>query len=87
MKKSAARSLPQGNWYISGEHRLDCLLGLMLGTDLAIISIIGNVSVYSGPVDSGLGHVSHLLYCPMVVVEITEHPLIQLRVYTHSVSL
>ena len=28
--------LPQGIWYISGEYRLDCLLGLMLGSDHAI---------------------------------------------------
>ena len=59
----------------------------MLGTDLAAINIIGNVSICSGPVDSGLEEVSHLLYASVIVVEIIEHPLIQLRVYTHFVSL
>ena len=50
--------LPQGIWHISGECRLDCLLGLMLGTGLAMINIIGDVGIYPGPVDSGLGEVS-----------------------------
>ena len=63
------------------------MLGLMLGTDLATVKIIGNVSFYSGPVDGGLGEVSHLLYASVIVVEITEHPLIQLKGYTHTVSL
>ena len=44
-----------GIWYISGEHRLDCLLGLMLGTNLASINIISDVHIYSRPVDGGLG--------------------------------
>ena len=46
--------LSQGIWYISGEHSLDCLLGHMLDTNLAMINIIGNVHIYSGPIDSGL---------------------------------
>ena len=37
-----------------------------------MINIIGNVSIFSGPVDSGLEEVSHLLYTSVVVVEITE---------------
>ena len=45
------------------------------------MNIIGNVSILSGPVDSGLGEVSHLLYTSVVVVEITGNPLIQLRGY------
>ena len=76
-----------GIWYISRKHRLDCLLGIMLGTDLAMINIIGNVRIYSGPGDGGLGEVSHLLYASVIVVEITEHPLIQCRGYTHSVCI
>ena len=79
--------LPQGIWYISGEHRLDCLLGLMLGTTLALINVINNVCIYSKLVDGGLGQVSHLFHSSVVVVEITEHPIIQFRGYTHSVSL
>ena len=31
--------LPEGIWCISQEHRLDSLLGFMLGTDLAMIDI------------------------------------------------
>ena len=54
--------LPWGIWCISWEHRLDWLLGLMLGTDLGMIIIISNVSICSGLVDIGLGEVSHLLY-------------------------
>ena len=34
-----------GIWHISGEHRLDCLLGLMLGTGFATINIIGDVNI------------------------------------------
>ena len=45
--------LPWGIWHISRDHSLDCLLGLMLGTNLASINIINNVHIYSGPVDSG----------------------------------
>ena len=74
----SCKVLPLGFWYISGEHRLDCLLSLILGTDRAVINIIGDVSIYSGPVNSGLGEVSYLLYASVIVV-ITEHPLIQLR--------
>ena len=76
--------LPWEIWCISGEHRLDCL---MLGTDLAMINIIDNVSIYSGPVDGGLGEVCHLLYPSVVVVQETEHLFIQLRGFAHSVSL
>ena len=71
--------LPGNSWHISQEHRLDCLLGLMLGTNLALINIISDVSIYSGPVDGGLGEVSHLLYASIVVVKVTEHHLIHLR--------
>ena len=46
-------SCPWGIWYISGEHRLDCLLGSMLGTNFALINTIGDVQVYAGPVDGG----------------------------------
>ena len=55
---------------------MDCLLGLMLGTGLAMINIIGNVSIYPRPVDSGLGEVSHLLNSSVVVMQVSEHPLI-----------
>ena len=79
--------LPWGIWYISGMHRLDCFLVLVLGMELAMINIIGNVSIYSGTVDGGLGQVSHLLYASVIVVEISEHPLTQLRGYTHCLPL
>ena len=71
--------LSWGIWYILQEHRLDCLLGLMLGTKLALINIISDVHVYSGPVDSGFGQESHLFYSSVVVVDSTEHGLIHLR--------
>ena len=51
------------------------------------LKIIGNVSIYPRPVDSGLGEISHLLNSSMVAMQVTEHSLIQLRRYTHSVSL
>ena len=82
----SCQDLPWGT-HISGDHRLDCLLGLKLDTDLAMINIISDVCIYSRPVDGSLGQVSHFLYASMVVVEITEHPLIQLKRYTHSVFL
>ena len=44
-KEISCYLLPWEIWHIYGEHRLDCLLGLMLGTGLARINIIGNVSV------------------------------------------
>ena len=59
----------------------------MLGTGLATIDTTGEVSIYPGPVGSGLGEVSHLLNSSMVAMQVTEHSLIQLRRYTHSVSL
>ena len=34
-----------------------------------------------------LGEVSHLLYVSVIVTQVTEHPLIQLRGCAHSVSL
>ena len=71
--------LPQGIWFISGEHRLDCLHDLMLGTNLALINIICDVCICSRPVDRCLGQVSHLFYSSVVVMEITEHSLIHLR--------
>ena len=86
-KDVCCQVLPRGIWYISGKHRLDCLLGLMLGIDLTMINIIGNVGIYSGPVEGGLGEVCHFLYTSVVVVEITEHPFIQLRGYAHFFSL
>ena len=86
-KEVSCQVLPWGVWYIVREHRLDCLFGLMLGTDLAMINIISNVSVYSWPVDNGLGEMSYLLYASVIVVEITECPFIQLSEYTHSFSL
>ena len=59
----------------------------MLGTNLAMINIICNVHIYSGLVDIGFGQVSHLFYSSVVVVEITECPLIKLKGYAHAVSL
>ena len=70
--------LPRGIWHTSWEHRLDCLLGLMLDTNLALINIISDVCIYPRPVDGGLGWVSHLFYSSVVVVEIIECPLIKL---------
>ena len=48
----------------------------MLDTSLAMIDIIGNVCIYPGPVDSGLGEVSHLLSSSMVAMQVTKHSLI-----------
>ena len=48
----------------------------MLGTGLAMINIIGDVGIYPGPVDSGLGEVSHLLNSSVVAMQVTEHSLI-----------
>ena len=81
--KSAARSCHRE----SGTSWGACLLGLMLGTGLAMINIICNVSIYTGPVYGSLGEVSHLLYASVVIMQVTEHPLIQLMRYAHSVSL
>ena len=48
--------LPWGIWCISHfKHRLGCLLGLMLGTNLAMINTIGYDCIYSSTVNGGLG--------------------------------
>ena len=51
------------------------------------INLTGNVYIYSRPVDGGLGQRSHLFYASMVVVEITEHSLMQFWGYTPSAFL
>ena len=44
----SCKVLPWGIWYISGDHRLDCLLGLMLSANLALINIIWASRWWSG---------------------------------------
>ena len=85
VKNSAARSCKRESCTSLESIGWTACLALCLAQILH--QLIGNVHIYSGPVDSGLGQVSHFFYASVVVVEMTEHLLIQLKGYTHSVSL
>ena len=88
VNKSAARSCHVESCTSLGNIGwTSCLALCWVQIFFAMINIIGNVVVYLGPVDGGLGEVSHLLCTSVLVVELSGHPFIQLRGYTHSFSL
>ena len=83
----SSKVLPGRIWHVSWKLRVNCLFCLMLATDLAMINIIGDVCIYSGPVNNCLGQASYFLYSSVIGLKVTECHLIQLRGYAHSVPL
>ena len=77
-EKVNCKVLSGGGRFISQEHWLDCLFGLILDADLASIDIISNGGIHSRLVDISLGQVSHLFSTSVLTVQVPECSLTKL---------